>query len=315
MSLVVLFTELHKVNRSPDDFTQLNEKFIKARRDYEALLEASMSQAAQPGYGRQPYGYGAGAPPPQSAPYGGYPPQGPPQGPPQDRYYSPGPAADQGFGYPPQNGPQPFMMVTPGQAPPPAQVTSPKPVNGDPAAYVPQRVPVGGRPQSMAFPQEMAANSPVDTRPPPQQGYEAYPPQPSQAPPQVPTNQPPGAYPPQQQPSHQPSYDSPSSAYPPQAPQATDPYAQQPPQHQHQQSLPGAYPPASNSPPPGQSPYMAFNQSTATLPPGGGQGAPSAPSGGYQAYNPNAGAPAQRWGQQPAAAAGGARDDADGFYR
>lgn len=307
-----------KYSQKKDDFTQLNEKFIKARRDYEALLEASMSQTAQPGYGRQPYGYGAGAPPPQSAPYGGYPPQAPPQ----ERYYSPGPAAaaEQGYGYPPQNGPQPFMMVPPGQAPPPAQVTSPKPTNGEP--YVPpQRVPVGGRPQSMAFPQEMAANSPVDSRPPPQE-YNPYPPQPSQAPPQVPTNQPPQPYPPQQHPNLQPSYDSPSSAYPPQQPPQgpSDPYAQH--QQQPSQTLPGAYPPASNSPPPGagQSPYMAFNQSTVTLPPAGAGAAPGAP-GGYQAYNPNAvaaaaAAQAQRWNQQPAAVAGGgARDDADGFYR
>ena len=65
-----------------DDFTQLNEKFIKARRDYESLLEASMSQPAPSAYGRQGY-----------APYGGgYPQQGPP--PAQNdpgRYYSPDP--------------------------------------------------------------------------------------------------------------------------------------------------------------------------------------------------------------------------------
>ncbi|OMP88567.1 Class E vacuolar protein-sorting machinery protein HSE1 [Diplodia seriata] len=302
-----------KYSQKKDDFTQLNEKFIKARRDYETLLEASMSQPAQPGYGRQPYGYGAGAPPPQSAPYGGYPPQGPPQ----EQFYGPTPAPDLGYGYHPQNGPQPLTIAQPSQAPPSAQVASPRPANGE-LAYIPQRVPVGGRPTSMAFPQEMAA-SPVESRPP--QGYNAYPPQPSQAPPGVPADQAaaPG-YPPQPQPNRQSSYDSPSSAYPPQPSQSPfKPYVQQqpPPQHQHQQSLPGAYPPASGTtPPPGQSPYMAFNQSTATLPPGG----PSAPpgAGGYQAYNPNVAgaAPAQRWGQQPAAmAGGGARDDADGFYR
>lgn len=69
-----------------DEFTQLNEKFIKARRDYESLLEASMSHPAQPQYGRPgqpPYGYpGAAAPV-------GYP-QGPPQADPQ-RYFSPRP--------------------------------------------------------------------------------------------------------------------------------------------------------------------------------------------------------------------------------
>lgn len=62
-----------------DDFQQLNEKFIKARRDYEALLETSMAQSAQQ-YGRpnqQPYGYGGGVPPPAQA----YPPH---------RFYTPG---------------------------------------------------------------------------------------------------------------------------------------------------------------------------------------------------------------------------------
>ena len=59
-----------------DDFTQLNEKFIKARRDYEALLESSMSHPPAPTYhqyamrpqipqGYPPPGQGYGAPPPQ----------------------------------------------------------------------------------------------------------------------------------------------------------------------------------------------------------------------------------------------------------
>ena len=54
-----------------DEFTQLNEKFIKARRDYESLLEASMAHPAQSQYAHpaQPqYGY------PGAAPVG-YPPQ------------------------------------------------------------------------------------------------------------------------------------------------------------------------------------------------------------------------------------------------
>ncbi|KAI5290006.1 ESCRT-0 subunit protein hse1 [Ascosphaera aggregata] len=37
-----------KYSQRKDDFTQLNEKFIKARRDYEALLESSMAQPPQP---------------------------------------------------------------------------------------------------------------------------------------------------------------------------------------------------------------------------------------------------------------------------
>ena len=74
-----------------DDFTQLNEKFIKARRDYEALLESSMAHRPQPNYHQY-------APRPQmNPPYGGpgYPQQMPPQQmPPQQdpqRFYTPGP--------------------------------------------------------------------------------------------------------------------------------------------------------------------------------------------------------------------------------
>lgn len=79
----MLFTDIMKL----DDFTQLNEKFIKARRDYESLLDASMSHPAQPQYGR---------PGQQQAAYG-YPgpaPQGYPQGPSSQklpRFYSPRP--------------------------------------------------------------------------------------------------------------------------------------------------------------------------------------------------------------------------------
>lgn len=67
-----------------DDFTQLNEKFIKARRDYESLLETSMSQPSQTPFGRPtqlPYNYSGG----------GYPPQGPTPQPDSSRYYTPNP--------------------------------------------------------------------------------------------------------------------------------------------------------------------------------------------------------------------------------
>ena len=63
-----------------DDFSQLNEKFIKARRDYEALLESSMAQPPPSSYGRPgqaPYAYPGG---------GGGQQQGYPQ-----RFYSPQP--------------------------------------------------------------------------------------------------------------------------------------------------------------------------------------------------------------------------------
>ena len=67
---------LTKLSGYIDDFTQLNEKFIKARRDYESLLEASMSQPSQspylrqgqPTYGYPPRGYPSQGPPPQQDP-------------------------------------------------------------------------------------------------------------------------------------------------------------------------------------------------------------------------------------------------------
>ena len=79
----------------PDEFTQLNEKFIKARRDYETLLEASMSHPGQGQYGR----------PGQQPPYGMYPP-GPP-------YYG----ADPAVNYPP-NSHSPDPNRTPSVGPP-----------------------------------------------------------------------------------------------------------------------------------------------------------------------------------------------------
>ncbi|KFZ13609.1 hypothetical protein V501_03625 [Pseudogymnoascus sp. VKM F-4519 (FW-2642)] len=88
-----------KYSQKKDDFTQLNEKFIKARRDYESLLETSMSHPPQP-----TYGYGR---PPQAQQYGGapagYPPQqsGPPAQDPQ-RYYTPNPQDQRQQQYPQQ---------------------------------------------------------------------------------------------------------------------------------------------------------------------------------------------------------------------
>jgi len=86
-----------RYSQKKDDFTQLNEKFIKARRDYEALLESSMSQ---PQY-QQHYPYQQqqqrqsmyGAPPNQPLSHGG------PQQAPAQAYQSHAPPAQQ---YPPQ---------------------------------------------------------------------------------------------------------------------------------------------------------------------------------------------------------------------
>lgn len=76
-----------------DGFTQLNEKFIKVQRDYEALLESSMSQPPQPAYS-----YGRPAAPPQ-----GYPPQSQPLHP-SYSYGRPSPGPQgYGAGYPLQS--------------------------------------------------------------------------------------------------------------------------------------------------------------------------------------------------------------------
>lgn len=140
-----------KYSQKKDDFTQLNEKFIKARRDYETLLESSMAQpqypirprqSSQPLYPASQYG-GQGYPPQGSAASQAYPPQGhqpqqpyaaqsqqhlPPQQDPQ-RFYSPAPSEPpSNYGYnsqtlPPQNGPAPFMFI-PGGVQQPSQQDS-----------------------------------------------------------------------------------------------------------------------------------------------------------------------------------------------
>lgn len=96
---------IEKYSQKKDDFTQLNEKFIKARRDYEALLESSMAHPPGPSYhqyAHRPAVPGQGSYP--GLPAGGapgYAPHGPPQHLQQDhqRYYTPGPQ-----GLPPQQG-------------------------------------------------------------------------------------------------------------------------------------------------------------------------------------------------------------------
>ncbi|KAF8439148.1 hypothetical protein BGX38DRAFT_1273514 [Terfezia claveryi] len=71
-----------KYSQKKDDFVSLNEKFIKARRDYESLLESSMAAPPAGLYGR---------PPPSQAPYDDYSGYAPPGGQPsQQRYFTPG---------------------------------------------------------------------------------------------------------------------------------------------------------------------------------------------------------------------------------
>lgn len=306
------FPSIHytlQTNYSLDDFTQLNEKFIKARRDYESLLEASMSQPQQPAYGARPYG-AYNAPPP--GPYAGYPPNSPapqqepgrfnPAGgplashppsqyPPQSQTPSQYPPQSQTPAqYPPTGSNPAFFMVPPGERP---QQQTPKP--GPPAdQYGPPqgRVPAA-RPQSFA-PQELATgfyDSPVDNR----QSFVApsQPPQGAPSAPQgydyPPTNQPPNSYPPQgnappQGPPQgvQPPYDQVSSPYqqpPPQDHQSpSDPYSHPPPQQQgygyppqQPTHAPPAPPGAAGSPPPQAQAYLPYRP--------GGQ-APTAPVGG-----------------------------------
>ncbi|KAI9841414.1 MAG: ESCRT-0 subunit protein hse1 [Thelocarpon superellum] len=164
-----------KYSQRKDDFTQLNEKFIKARRDYENLLESSMSQPAQPVYGRPGQGQGG------YGGYGGGPGYAPPanQGDPQ-RYY--GPDGHQDPTQRPSSGPTPYYVAS-GQRPssiPPAQQAAGRPPAG---GAIPYRPP----------PQELATTSydpPVDNRMQPQQqqaqqyaDYPSHPPQPQHTPP------------------------------------------------------------------------------------------------------------------------------------
>ncbi|MCJ1259918.1 ESCRT-0 subunit protein hse1 [Lignoscripta atroalba] len=154
-----------KYSQKKDDFTQLNEKFIKARRDYESLLEASMSQ---PSYGRpaQPqYGYGGS----------GYSQQAPPPQQDAGRYYSPNPQGSRTPQpqIPPQNGPTPFYVVGQANAQQPQQPQYPThdPRDRTSSGTRPAQPsdPYHHRPQSTYDnPQELGTSSyssPTDTRP------------------------------------------------------------------------------------------------------------------------------------------------------
>ncbi|KAK4694001.1 hypothetical protein P7C71_g3500, partial [Lecanoromycetidae sp. Uapishka_2] len=263
-----------KYSQKKDDFTQLNEKFIKARRDYESLLEASMSQPSQPQYGRpsgpgQPqYGYG-----------GGYPPQGAPpqQGP--GRFYTPGPDGVRPDSrtskpqYPPQNAPQPFTYAN--TAPPSQPLQGRVPSGGNPPP--PSSDPYSHRPQSTYDnPQELSTTS--FTSPSDNQPAHSYPTHFQQA--QSGQNEySPSAYTPDE-PHHQPQQPQPPYSAPqPPPPQSHAPYPQTP----HSPPRSGQYAPYSQPPPSqplpsapspnlGQNPYPVLN---------------SGPSAGqqYQAYH------------------------------
>lgn len=329
-----------KYSQKKDDFTQLNEKFIKARRDYEALLESSMSQPQQqPGYGyggrpreqsqsyHQPYGqppqgypprqaqqsYGPQAGPPVQDPHRYYnqPPQSQAPPPPND-YYPPAmngsTTSPAPFHFIPGGGPQPPSdprQHTPKPGAPPGMPPSEPPFSPQHSAQGPQ--PMADRPQSVytlnsGNPQELASG-----------GYESpvdnrrsYPPaqgfpQQSQQP-YHPNSGPPGlqGYPPSQLPIRQ---RGPSlDGQDPSYPPQQD--GQYPPQ-QYSQPPPAHQAPSSPPPSAPQAQYPSLNSAP--------------PAGGYQAYNPQQ----SQHPPQPVQAGGGSQygggsqagDDAADYYR
>ncbi|KAI2633053.1 hypothetical protein GGS26DRAFT_555128 [Hypomontagnella submonticulosa] len=176
---------IEKYSQKKEDFTQLNEKFIKARRDYESLLESSMSHPPQPNYHQyaprplMAHGYPApGGPGPGPGPGPSFAPQGhPPQQEPQ-RLYTPGPQ-----GPPPQEQNQyqatspPPNFQRPAPAPAPFYLQGaevPAQANQQP----PQQYPPRDQPSRIAAGKQPA---PLQTSSPPPQPYQPY----SQPPPQA----------------------------------------------------------------------------------------------------------------------------------
>ncbi|KAM7207287.1 Autophagy-related protein 13 domain containing protein [Naviculisporaceae sp. PSN 640] len=164
---------IEKYSQKKDDFTQLNEKFIKARKDYEALLEASMSHPPGPSYHQYamrpqipqtyaPPGPGYGAPPPQ---------QQDPQ-----RFYTPAPGQEPSQ-YPPSS-PSPNF-----QRPPIGNVASPAPApfflaGAEVPAQPPNQPPVAPQQQQLSQPQQnQQQQQQSQQRPPPQNQYPSQRPQ------------------------------------------------------------------------------------------------------------------------------------------
>ncbi|KAL7970378.1 hypothetical protein HDV63DRAFT_404256 [Trichoderma sp. SZMC 28014] len=172
---------IEKYSQKKDDFTQLNEKFIKARRDYESLLETSMSHPPQHNYQQYAMRPGHQAYPP---PAGTYPPQG------QDpqRFYTPGPQGRpqyQQTSSPPPNFPQPGA---------PAQGSShPAPT---PFYVAGAETPAGQPPASQQYPPRDNAPGipPNGSQPPPLKTTTSPPPQNFNPFQQPPNQQPPSTY-------------------------------------------------------------------------------------------------------------------------
>ncbi|KAH9885486.1 hypothetical protein F4778DRAFT_774282 [Xylariomycetidae sp. FL2044] len=213
---------IEKYSQKKDDFTQLNEKFIKARRDYESLLESSMSHPPQPNYHQyaprppMPHGYGVpgGPPGPGFAPQGAPPVQQDPQ-----RYYTPGPQ-----GPPPQEqnpyhhttspSPHNFQRQTPGPAPFYLQGAE-VPSQGGPPPAQQQQYPPREQPSRLASAGKQP--DPIQTSSSPPQQYQAY----SQPPPQA-SQRPPSTYGIPQELATS-TYDSPVASHNPNGP--SEPYS------------------------------------------------------------------------------------------
>ncbi|KAK4174458.1 hypothetical protein QBC36DRAFT_292437 [Triangularia setosa] len=183
---------IEKYSQKKDDFTQLNEKFIKARRDYEALLESSMSHPPGPTYHQYamrpqiPGGYPAGGQGYAPGPSGPQDPQ---------RFFTPAPAQQESSQYPPsspspnfqrppQTGtPAPVYFAgaeipsQPNQAPPQAPQQQP-PQQPQQPQHPPQQQQQGypQRPQEHRVPSNGRQPAPIQTSvsPPPQNQYTAY---------------------------------------------------------------------------------------------------------------------------------------------
>ncbi|KAG6012640.1 hypothetical protein E4U41_005258, partial [Claviceps citrina] len=153
---------IEKYSQKKDDFTQLNEKFIKARRDYEALLESSMSQPPQHNYrpyvmrpapppGQQGYAGGVGG---SGGGGGGYRLQGQAP-PPQDPYYGQAAPPSEHSLYQPSSPPPPPNTNYQPQGPP----ASPYYVAG---AQVPARGPTPQQQQQQHYGAQELATSVYD---------------------------------------------------------------------------------------------------------------------------------------------------------
>jgi len=305
---------IEKYSQKKDDFTQLNEKFIKARRDYEALLESSMSHP--PPHNYQQYSIRPG-PPGQGYPQnqGGYPQQGPPSQDPRG-YYAPGPSGPSG----PQGDRPPFQATSP----PPQQF--PPQSQGTPAPFYvagaevpshhagqPQQPPPGqhypSREHEPSNPDQQQP-APINTSPPAQH-YTPY----SQPPgaPSQPYNQPPpqGGRPQSTYGAQELAtsvYDSPIAPHNPQQAAAFSAYSAEEPkdnnapppgpphgQYAGQPQYPGYGSAPDHGPPPvpsGQPPQPPDGMAPAPLQPGGSaydarQSLPSqAPPGAQPQYKP-----------------------------